>query len=99
MQDVLPKRYNMVSTIINLLKTKFGDKLISRDGLSIISLQRYVILHLLIISCGAVKSGIIDISDANIFLVIHDIRLEMLKQWPKIQRPEWASERTAVVST
>ena len=90
---------------IDLLKSKFGDKLISRNGLVNWPAMSCDLAPLDYFLWGYVKSLIyadkpstIDALEANIVRVLRDIRQQCSKKWPKIGRPECASSRTAAVA-
>ena len=90
---------------IDLLKSKFGDKLISRNGPVNWPPRSCDLTPLDYFLWGYVKSLVyadkpatIDALEANIVRVLRDIGQQCSKKWPKIGRPECASSRTAAVA-
>ncbi|KZC12688.1 hypothetical protein WN55_04156 [Dufourea novaeangliae] len=91
---------------IDLLKSKFNDKLISRNGPANWPPRSCDLTPLDYFLWGHVKSLVyadkpatIDALEANIIRVICDrMGQQCSKKWPKIGRPECASSRTAAVA-
>ena len=91
---------------IDLLKSKFGDKLISRNGPVNWPARSCDLTPLDYFLWGYVKSLVyadkpatIDALEANIVHVLRDIRPAVPEKVAKIGRPECASSRTAAVAT
>ena len=88
---------------IDLLKSKFDDKLISRNGPVNWPPRSCDLTPLDYFLWGYVKSLVyadkptIDALEASIFVLFVKYAQQCSKKWPKIGRPECASSRTAAV--